>query len=117
MKFYFRASANGGKEIQLTHKFNAILWRNVIFVVENCYSAAPSFASLFIDLFFFLVLLLTCVCVFLWNPFTGHSIIQILPEIPCKDLQAKDVATLTETTQQLMQQEYERLNAETKKSK
>lgn len=51
------------------------------------------------------------------NPFAGHAIIHILPEIPCKDLQAKDVANLTENTQQLMQHEFERLSAETKKYK
>lgn len=47
---------------------------------------------------------------------TGHSIIQILPEISCEGLGKDDLVTLLEKTQQLMQSEYDRLNAETRQA-
>ncbi|XP_055299735.1 1-acyl-sn-glycerol-3-phosphate acyltransferase alpha isoform X2 [Sitodiplosis mosellana] len=43
----------------------------------------------------------------------GHSIIQILPEISCKGLGTDDIPALVENTRQLMQETYEKLNAET----
>lgn len=44
----------------------------------------------------------------------GHCIIQILPEISCKNLNKNDIPALLEQTQQVMQAEYDKLNAETK---
>lgn len=43
----------------------------------------------------------------------GHVIIHILPEISCNGLQSENVTELMESTRQLMQKEYERLNTET----
>lgn len=42
----------------------------------------------------------------------GHGIIHILPEISCKGMTKEDVPTLLERTQQIMQDEYDKLNAE-----
>lgn len=50
----------------------------------------------------------------LFSHHAGHCVIQILPEISCKNLNKDDVPTLLEQTQQLMQAEYDKLNAETK---
>jgi len=44
----------------------------------------------------------------------GEIIIQILPEISCKGLTKDDIPTLLEKTQQVMQLEYDKLNAETR---
>lgn len=44
----------------------------------------------------------------------GHVIIHVLPEISCQDLTKDDVSGLLERTQNIMQTEFDRLNAQTK---
>lgn len=43
----------------------------------------------------------------------GHSVIHVLPEISCKGLTVDDLPALLQRTQNLMQTEFDRLNAET----
>ena len=42
----------------------------------------------------------------------GHSIIEILPEISCKGMTKDDLSELLQRTQAIMQQHYDKLNAE-----
>lgn len=45
----------------------------------------------------------------------GHNIIKILPEIPLQGRSKDEIPEIIEYTQNLMQTEYDRLNAETMK--
>ena len=75
-------------------------------VTQNCLTV---FALIFISM---KVLCLLQFTFGNFNSFTGHSIISILPEISCKGMTTDDIPELLEKTQQLMQNEYDRLNAE-----